>query len=93
MLGYNTEAEYEADCALEARSARMAALAVNEMMTEAQAQVLLLAMSAFPAEAGQLAEVVFEAYGWPHDDLDASWLDQAGRATWAAFQAYRRGGV
>jgi len=81
--------EYEADCVLEARRARQAAASVNAMMTEAQASVLLLAMSAFPDEAAMLAEVVFEGFFWPSDDLDTACLDQTGRAVWAAFGAYR----
>lgn len=84
-----TEREYDNACAAEARLGRLAAQACNESMTEAQARVLILAMSAFPDEAVYLAETIFEAYGWPSDDVDMSWLDNTGRAVWAAFTAYR----
>ena len=55
--------------------------------------MLRLAMDAMPEAAVFLAETAFEAYGWPSDQLDTAWLDDAGRVTFAVFQAYRKGGV
>jgi len=88
-LGYTTEQEYEDDCALEGRNARLAAKSCNDILTIAQANVLRLAMDALPEAAALIAEQAFEAYGWPHDDLDTAWLDEAGRVTWAIYRAYR----
>ena len=90
VLGYSSEAEYDRECALEARNARLAAEACNEILTMTQASVLRLAMEAMPEIAAVLAEDAFEAYGWPADKIDECWLDKAGRATWAVFQRYRR---
>jgi hypothetical protein len=93
VLGYSSEQEYEDDCALDARNGRLAAKSCNDILTIAQANVLRLAMDAMPEAAAEIAERAFEAYGWPHDDLDASWLDDAGRVTWAVFQRYRSAGA
>jgi hypothetical protein len=89
VLGYSSEQEYEDDCALEARNGRLAAKSCNDILTIAQANVLRLAMDAMPEAAAEIAERAFEAYGWPHDDLDTAWLDDAGRATWSVFKAWR----
>ncbi len=89
MLGYANEREYEADCALEARTSRQAAEAVNAIFSLAQANVLALAMDAMPEAAVLLAEQAFEAYGWPADAVDTAWLDEAGRVTWAIFKRYQ----
>lgn len=87
------EFEYHASCASEAYKLRAAAEATNAILTLTQANVLKLSMDAMPEAAVFLAETAFEAYGWPSDDLDAAWLDDAGRVTFAVFQAYRKGGV
>ena len=89
MLGYSSEQEYEDDCALEARNGRLAAKSCNDILTLTQAQVLKLAMDALPEAAAEIAERAFEAYGWPADQLDTAWLDEAGRVTWAIFKRYR----
>jgi hypothetical protein len=47
-LGYASEREYENDCALEARNARLAAEACNDIFTVAQAKALQLACDALP---------------------------------------------
>ena len=88
-LGYTTEREYEDDCALEGRNARLAAEAVNDILTLTQANVLKLAMDAMPEAAAQIAETAFETYGWPDDRIDSAYLNEAGRATWAVFAAWR----
>lgn len=93
MLGYTTEREYEDDCALEARNARLAAEACNDILTVTQANVLRLACDAMPEAAPMLAEVAFEQYGWPHDEVDTAWLDDAGCVTWELFKAYRKVGA
>lgn len=86
-----TETVHNDSCALQARTARQAAEAVNEMMTLAQAKALQLSMDAMPECAAFFAEVAFEQYGWPSDGVDPNWLNDAGRATWAVFKAYRGG--
>jgi hypothetical protein len=93
MLGYTTEREYEDECWLEGRSARLAAQSCNEIFSLAQANVLKLAMDAMPEVAVLLAEQAFEAYGWPSDQIDTAWLDEAGRTTWAIYRAYRSAGA
>ena len=89
QLGYTTEREYEDDCALEARSARMAAEACNEILTLRQADFALACLRQNPAESIALVEDLFDTHGWPSDDLDTAWLDEAGRITWELFRAYR----
>lgn len=89
FLGYRTEQEYENDCALEARNARLAAEACNDIFTLTQAKALQLACDALPIAAVFMIESAFEAYGWPHDALDTAWLDDAGRVTWEIFTAWR----
>jgi hypothetical protein len=90
QLGFSSEQEYEDACALEARNGRLAAQACNEIFTLAQAKALQLACDALPVAAVYITEAAFEEYGWPHDDLDESWLDDAGRATWEIFTAWRK---
>jgi hypothetical protein len=87
------ERRQSAAAAERSNAERRAALAVNELLTIAQANVLKLAMDAMPEAAVLIAEQAFEAYGWPSDDLDANWLDDAGRVTWAVFQRYRSAGA
>jgi hypothetical protein len=93
QLGYSSEREYEDECWLEGRSARLAAQACNDILTLAQAKALELACDAMPEAAVMLAEQAFEAYGWPHDMLDGLYLDEAGRVTWAIYRAYRSAGA
>ena len=93
MLGYVTERQHNTACALEARTQRQAAEAVNAIFSLAQANVLRLAMDAMPEVAVLLAEQAFEAYGWPSDQIDTAWLDEAGRTTWAIYRAYRSAGA
>ena len=88
-LGYASEREYENDCALEARNARLAAEACNDIFTVAQAKALQLACDALPIAAVFMIESAFEEYGWPHDALDTFWLNEACRATWEIFTAWR----
>jgi hypothetical protein len=90
QLGFASEQEYEDACILEGYAARMAAKACNAIFTLAQAKALQLACDALPVAAVYLTEAAFEEYGWPHDQLDESWLDDAGRATWAVFCAWRK---
>jgi hypothetical protein len=88
-LGYASEREYEEDCALEARSARLAAIACNDIFTLTQAKALQLACDALPLASVFMIESAFEEYGWPHDYVDTAWLNEAGRATWEIFTAWR----
>ena len=89
----HNERQYAAATAERARDDKMAAQACNAILTLTQANVLRLAIDAMPEAAVFLAETAFEAYGWPSDQLDTAWLDEAGRVTFAVFQAYRKGGV
>lgn len=91
MTALYTESDFNADCALQARTARQAAEACNELLTIAQASALKLAMDALPEAATLIAETAFEAYGWPADEVDENWLTTAGSKTWAVFKAYRGG--
>lgn len=88
QLGYSNEREYEDDCALEGRNARLAAEAVNDILTLTQAKVLRLAMDCMPEAAVFLAETVFEQYGWPDAALDPTWLNATGRVTWSCYSSY-----
>jgi hypothetical protein len=90
QLGFASEQEYEDACILEGYAARKAALACNAIFTLAQAKALQLACDALPVAAVYLTEAAFEEYGWPADGLDESWLDDAGRATWEIFTAWRK---
>jgi hypothetical protein len=83
------ERRFNAAAAERSNAERRAALACNELLTIAQANVLRLACDALPEAAAHIAEQAFEAYGWPADQLDTAWLDEAGRVTWAIFKRYR----
>lgn len=85
----NTEHAYHTDCALRARTERLNAEACNELLTAKQAAALAIAIEAFPGTAAELVETVFEARGWPNDALDEAWLDDTGRAVWAAYGVWR----
>lgn len=89
QLGYATEQEYHDDCALEGRNARLAAEACNDILTARQADFALACLRQNADEAVALVESLFDTHGWPADDLDQNWLDDAGRVTWELFQAYR----
>ena len=84
------ERHYAADAAERADTERKAALACNAIFTLAQAKALSLACDALSVAAVYLTEAAFEEYGWPADSLDESWLDDAGRATWEIFTAWRK---
>ena len=85
----HNERQYAAASAERARDDKMAAQACNAILTLTQANVLKLAMDAMPEAAAQIAETAFEAYGWPDDRIDTAYLNEAGRATWAVFAAWR----
>ena len=89
MLGYTAEREYHDNCAERAASERRAAEACNEILTLRQADFALACFWQNPVEAIALVEDLFDAHGWPSDDLDTAWLDDAGRVTWELFKAYR----
>lgn len=92
-IGYSNEREYEDACAQEARNARMAAQSCNAILTLRQADFALACMRQNADEAVGLVEDLFDAHGWPSDDLDTAWLDDAGRVTWELFTAYRKEGA
>lgn len=80
---------YHASCAANARAERMAAEAVNGILTGKEATALAIVLTALPTEAAMITEVIFEARGWPADSVDEAFLDSAGRVVWDAFCAYR----
>jgi hypothetical protein len=84
-----TEKEYWNAAASEERAARMAAEAVNDILTPAEAMALEIACKAFPAESAALVEAVFDANGWPDDDASELWLSETGQAVWRVYRAYR----
>ena len=92
-IGYTNEQEYEDDCAQEARNARLAAKSCNAILTLRQADFALACMRQDADEAVGLVEDLFDTHGWPSDDLDTAWLDDAGRVTWELFTAYRKVGA
>jgi hypothetical protein len=84
------ERTYNDSAALEARSARQAAEACNDLFGQQEAFVLACIMDTFPAPvAVEMLESAFEANGWPADDLDACFLKGPGKVAWKAFQFYR----
>ena len=88
-----TEHEYNAACAERAASERRAAEAANDILTLRQADFALACMRQNADEAVGLVEDLFDTHGWPSDDLDTAWLDDAGRVTWELFTAYRAVGA
>ena len=95
MLNQTTYAEraYNASCAETARTQRQAAEACNEILTLAQADFVMACIKQNLAESFELVERLFDQEGWPNDDLDTAWLDEAGRVTWAIYRAYRSAGA
>ena len=88
-----TEHEYNAACAERERDDRWAAEACNAILTLRQADFALACMRQNADEAVGLVEDLFDTHGWPSDDLDTAWLDDAGRVTWELFTAYRAVGA
>ena len=88
-----TEHEYNAACAERARDDRRAAEACNAILTLRQADFALACIRQNADEAVGLVEDLFDTHGWPSDDLDTAWLDDAGRVTWELFTAYRAVGA
>ena len=84
-----TETEYWNAHADEERAARMAAEAVNDLLTPAEAQALEAAFNAFPHESAGLIEAIFDERGWPDDDASELWLDMTGQTVWAVYRAYQ----
>lgn len=89
MTTLYTERAYHDNCAERAASERRAAEACNDILTLRQADFALACLRQNPVEAIALVEDLFDTHGWPDDDLDTAWLDDAGRVTWELFQAYR----
>jgi hypothetical protein len=85
----SNERDHHTRCALTARTERLAAQSVNDLLTGKEATALAIVLTALPVEAAQIVEVIFEARGWPADDVDEAYLDGAGRVVWAAYQTYR----
>lgn len=85
----SSEHEYWKRQACEVRSGRLAAEAVNDMMTPAEAMAFEIAVTAFPQESAGLVEAVFDALGWPKDNLSELHLTTSGQSVWKAYQIYR----
>jgi len=85
-------AYYAQQAAIEADERHNAEIA-NQILGIDQALALLEAMRKLPIAAVGLAEVVFEAYGWPCEDVDNNWLDTAGCYTMDIYAIWRAGEV
>lgn len=84
-----TEKEYWIAAASEERSARMAAEAVNDIMTMEQAIALQILMERFPEEYSATLELVFDNRNWPADEVDDNWLTSTGTVVMRIYRAYR----
>ena len=84
-----TEAEYWNAHAAEERAAKLAAEAVNDLLTPAEAMALEIACKAFPQESAGLIEAIFDERGWPDDDASELWLDMTGQIVWNVYRAYQ----
>ena len=84
-----TEREYWNAAAAEERAGRLAAEAVNELLTPAEAMALQIATQAFPNESAGLVESIFDERGWPDDHASELWLNMTGQAVWNVYRAYR----
>lgn len=85
----SAERDYWAAADAEARRRKMLAIACNEIMTPAKADFFLACVEFDPAECAGLVETIFDAAGWPDDDLDECYLDAAGLKVWRAYRIYR----
>lgn len=85
----SAEREYWAEGAREASRRRMLAEACNEIMTPAKADFLLACVEHDPEESIGLVENLLDELGWPDDELDELWLDEAGSKVWRAYRIYR----
>ena len=83
-----TETEYWNAAAAEERAAKLAAEAINDMLTPAEALALEVAFKAFPQESAGLIESIFDERGWPDDDASELWLSETGQTVWAVYRAY-----
>lgn len=85
-----TEREYWNAAAAEERAGRMAAEAVNECMTPAEAMALQVAAETFPEQFGAMLEQIFDDRScWPSDDVSELWLSETGQTVWNVYRAYR----
>lgn len=85
----SAERDYNDRCAANARSARLAAEACNELLSLAQADFLLACVEQNPVDSIPLVESIFDEVGWPDTDLDENWLDDTGARVWKAYRMYR----
>jgi hypothetical protein len=84
-----TETEWAAQWSADERRARMLAQAVNECMTRVEAELLLAVARQGDEDWTYIVEGVFDARGWPDDDLSELWLDATGEIVWQVYQMYR----
>lgn len=81
------ERAYHAACAAEANRAYRSALACNDLLTLDEARFLKACIG--QEDWTRLVEDRFDEVGWPEDDLDTAWLDEAGAVTWEVFKSWR----
>lgn len=86
---FTTESEHWNAAAAEARAGKLAAEAVNESMSLAEAEFLLACVQDGAHDWPGLVEDAFNDAVWPDDDLHEVWLDMTGQAVWKVYRAYR----
>ena len=84
-----TERQYWNAAASEERAGRMAAEAVNDIMTMEQAIALQILMERFPEEYSATLELIFDNRIWPSDEVDDNWLTSTGTVVMRIYRAYR----
>ena len=84
-----SEREYWNAAASEERAGRMAAEAVNELLTPAEAMALQINVETFGALAcaRQIEDLIVD--NLPSDDVSEIWLDATGTTVWNIYRAYR----
>jgi len=82
------ERHYQTSAALDARSARQAAEACNDLASETEASILALILDGLPDEAPAMLCEFFETRGiWPADSVDTAFLNNRGQIVWRAAKA------
>ena len=84
-----TEREYWNAHAAEERAGKLAAEAVNDILTPAEAMALEIAVAAFGV--GKCARLIEDEIvdNLPDDDVSELWLSETGQTVWKIYRAYR----
>lgn len=85
----SAERDYWNAAAAEERAGKLAAEAVNDIMSMEQAIALQILMERFPEEYSATLELIFDNRGWPADDVDDNWLTSTGTVVMRIYRAYR----